>query len=273
MINNRQNGRRRGRGGGQGAPRPNGSNDGPDRGNRIDNRARGNAAQLLEKYRNMARDAQLAGDRVNAEYYLQFADHYFRVLADNRARQDEQQQRIRPSNEGFDDESEGFDGGDDGSDDFRNDRFDRQERPERQERPDRNDRPDRGEQQPRAERQDRNDRPDRYEGDRNRQNPRRNDRVRSERPVEQPSVEAQARPEAVAPAANMAPIDNQQEEPARPRRGRPRRPAVADSGEPAQGLDAAVLPPYVARADKDGYTDDAAPRKRTRRVRPAEAAE
>uniref|UniRef100_UPI0026229C72 DUF4167 domain-containing protein n=1 Tax=uncultured Sphingomonas sp. TaxID=158754 RepID=UPI0026229C72 len=90
MINNRQAGRRRGRNN----PRQNGGsgNRGSgDSGNRIDSRARGNAAQLLEKYRNLARDAQLAGDRVNAEYYLQFADHYFRVLADNRARQEEQQ--------------------------------------------------------------------------------------------------------------------------------------------------------------------------------------
>ncbi|MES2498220.1 MAG: DUF4167 domain-containing protein, partial [Pseudomonadota bacterium] len=78
MINNRQNGRRRGRGGGSGAPRPNGSSGSQDRGNRIDNRARGNAAQLLEKYKALARDAQMQGDRVNTEYYLQFADHYFR---------------------------------------------------------------------------------------------------------------------------------------------------------------------------------------------------
>ena len=96
MINNRQNGRRRGRGGGQGgAPRPNGSNGGQDRGNRIDNRARGNAAQLLEKYKALARDAQMQGDRVNTEYYLQFADHYFRVLSESRARFEEQQPRPR----------------------------------------------------------------------------------------------------------------------------------------------------------------------------------
>ena len=56
MINNRQNGRRRGRGGG--APRPNGSGGAPDRGNRLDNRARGNAAQLHEKYKTLARDAR-----------------------------------------------------------------------------------------------------------------------------------------------------------------------------------------------------------------------
>ena len=87
-MNNRQAGRRRGR---NNNPRQNGGGNrgGGDSGNRIDSRARGNAAQLLEKYRNMARDAQMSGDRVNAEYYLQFADHYFRVLADNRARQEE----------------------------------------------------------------------------------------------------------------------------------------------------------------------------------------
>ncbi len=95
MINNRQNGRRRGRGGGQGAPRPNGSGGGQERGNRIDSRARGNAAQLLEKYKALARDAQMQGDRVNTEYYLQFADHYFRVLSETRSRFEEQQPRPR----------------------------------------------------------------------------------------------------------------------------------------------------------------------------------
>lgn len=94
MINNRQNNnnnRRRNRSG----PRPQGGGGGgshrPEQGNRIDNRARGNAPQLLEKYKNLARDAQMQGDRVMTEYYLQFADHYFRVLADNRARFEEQQ--------------------------------------------------------------------------------------------------------------------------------------------------------------------------------------
>ena len=97
MINNRQGGRRRGRGG----QRP--QNMGQP-GNRQDNRQRGNAAQLLEKYKNMARDAQLAGDRVQTEYYLQFADHYYRVLGESRARFEEQ----RRQREDFgDDEDEG----------------------------------------------------------------------------------------------------------------------------------------------------------------------
>ena len=94
MINNRQGGRRRGRGGQRG------QNLG---GNRQDNRQRGNAAQLLEKYKNMARDAQLAGDRVQSEYYLQFADHYFRVLGENRVRFDEQR---RPQGDDSSDEDE-----------------------------------------------------------------------------------------------------------------------------------------------------------------------
>ncbi|USI74138.1 DUF4167 domain-containing protein [Sphingomonas morindae] len=93
MINNRQNGRRRGRGGPQVR---NGAGNGSDRGNRIDNRARGNAAQLHEKYKNLARDAQMQGDRVMTEYYLQFADHYFRVLGESRQRFEEQNQQRRP---------------------------------------------------------------------------------------------------------------------------------------------------------------------------------
>ncbi|MGF1550072.1 MAG: DUF4167 domain-containing protein [Sphingomonadaceae bacterium] len=85
MISNRQGGRRRGRG-----SRSQGS---PNQGNRQDNRQRGNAAQLLEKYKSLARDAQTQGDRVQSEYFLQFADHYFRVLAENRARIEEQRRQ------------------------------------------------------------------------------------------------------------------------------------------------------------------------------------
>jgi hypothetical protein len=65
-------------------------------GNRQDNRQRGNAAQLLEKYKSLARDSQLAGDRVQTEYYLQYADHYFRVLEDSRSRFEQQEVQRRP---------------------------------------------------------------------------------------------------------------------------------------------------------------------------------
>lgn len=61
--------------------------------NRNEVRVRGNAHQLLEKYKQLARDASMQGDRVSAEYYLQYADHYYRVLNEFRARQEEQQAR------------------------------------------------------------------------------------------------------------------------------------------------------------------------------------
>jgi hypothetical protein len=96
MNNNRQpnnNNRRRGRGNNNSnsnRPQSNNNNrNGFDYQNRIDNRARGNASQMLEKYKKLAADAQHNDDRVNAEYYLQFADHYFRVLADFKSRQEE----------------------------------------------------------------------------------------------------------------------------------------------------------------------------------------
>lgn len=99
MNNNRnQSNRRRGRG--------NRNQGGGNQGNRIDSRARGNAPQLLDKYKKLAQDAQHNGDRVQAEYYLQFADHYFRVIADNRSRQDEQRGGRRDEREQDDFESE-----------------------------------------------------------------------------------------------------------------------------------------------------------------------
>lgn len=189
MINNRQNGRRRGRGGQQAR---NGQPGAPDRGSRLDNRARGNAAQLLEKYKTLARDAQMQGDRVNTEYYLQFADHYFRVLSENRARFEEQRPPARQNDNrddfGSDDEGgdhqRGYQGRDDQNNDDswddgdqpsqpeqrayapraeRQDRSDRSDRPERQDRGDRQDRPERAERQDRGDRQDRPDRSDRQE--------------------------------------------------------------------------------------------------------------
>lgn len=45
------------------------------------NKVRGNAGQLFDRYTNLAREAQSAGDRVAAEGYLQYAEHYYRVLS------------------------------------------------------------------------------------------------------------------------------------------------------------------------------------------------
>lgn len=91
MIRNNQNRRRRSGSG----PRPQQLAGGNNYGNRLDNRQRGNASQLLEKYRGLARDSQQAGDRVTAEYYLQYAEHYYRVLGDYRDRQGEPVRRPR----------------------------------------------------------------------------------------------------------------------------------------------------------------------------------
>lgn len=40
---------------------------------------RGNAQQLNEKYQALAHDAAAAGERITAEAYTQFADHYYRL--------------------------------------------------------------------------------------------------------------------------------------------------------------------------------------------------
>jgi hypothetical protein len=89
MHNNkrRQNGMNGGNGGGQNRhnnrPRRFGggggrNGGGDDSANAA--RSRRNATQSREKYNNMARDAMASGDRVLAEYYLQHADHYYRIL-------------------------------------------------------------------------------------------------------------------------------------------------------------------------------------------------
>ena len=107
LNNNRNTNRRRGR-----SNRPQGG--GGNQMNRIDSRARGNAPQMLDKYKKLAQDAQHNGDRVQAEYYLQFADHYFRVISDNKVRQDEQrgkrpEDRDRDANNDDDGDEDDFD--------------------------------------------------------------------------------------------------------------------------------------------------------------------
>jgi Domain of unknown function (DUF4167) len=203
LINNRQqSGRRRGRGNNN--QRSQGGNSGgnrnQDNGNRIDNRSRGNAAQLLEKYKTLARDAQQSGDRVLTEYYLQFADHYFRVLADTRARYEEQNPRREERGDRYEanfDGEEGVEGEELDEFDARPQsgvqapqppaRYDREPREAREPRDDREPRGDREESRPpRRERNDYNDRP-RGNGsdrgnDRNQDRGPREDRARDDRP-------------------------------------------------------------------------------------------
>jgi Domain of unknown function (DUF4167) len=230
LNNNRgNNNRRRGRGNRQ-------NNGGGQQLNRIDSRARGNAPQLLEKYRKLAQDAHLNGDRVQAEYYLQFADHYFRVIADQRVRQEEQ--RGRPQGERWqDDGAESEDSADYSSNsDFPS--FDQPNygRPQREERPRREER-----EEPREE-------------------------PRAEAPVEQVQ---EAAPERDEDGNSFEPVENpfvrenrnrgglrpRRDRDERPRRDRDDRPRRDDRDEPA-GLDPASLPPAISVSRDD---DDAAP--------------
>ena len=76
--------------------------------NRETGKTIGSAAMLrsfLKNIRVLARILQLAGDRVQTEYYFQFADHYFRLLSESRARFEDQNQR-RPRDDDFDDEGD-----------------------------------------------------------------------------------------------------------------------------------------------------------------------
>ena len=59
-------------------------------------KVRGTPAQIIEKYLQLHRDAQLAGDRVNAENFAQHAEHYTRLLAEaqrdvDRVREEQEQ--------------------------------------------------------------------------------------------------------------------------------------------------------------------------------------
>jgi len=62
-------------------------------------KVRGSAQQVLDKYLQLARDCQSGGDRVKAEAYLQFAEHYYRIVNvdqdGNQAKPDRQQSSDR----------------------------------------------------------------------------------------------------------------------------------------------------------------------------------
>jgi hypothetical protein len=59
---------------------------------------RGSASHVYEKYLQMARDANAAGDRVAAENYLQHAEHYWRIMAASQPQQPYQQPQPYPVN-------------------------------------------------------------------------------------------------------------------------------------------------------------------------------
>lgn len=268
MLNNRQVGRRRGRGN----QRPQGNNGGrgAEQGNRIDNRARGNAPQMLEKYSTLARDAQQQGDRVMAEYYLQFADHYFRVVADNRARMEEARP---PRDEGAREDSYREDGNraDNGRDDWQAEDSNRSEGEERndadagQDRYQNNDR----QQQTRPQR-DRNDqsrapqnRDSQSRDSQNRDAPRRGDYRRDEGGIAPRSTEPREPREPRPPREPRFETVDQAEPNVQPA-ARPRRARAPTIVSESNGFDASILPPAISIPEPE---EKPAPKPRTRAKR------
>jgi len=220
-LNNNRNNRRRGRGnrnqGGNGAQL-----------NRIDSRARGNAPQMLDKYKKLAQDAQHNGDRVQMEYYLQFADHYFRVIADNKARQDEQRGVRREEREPAEDY------GDDDLD------FDRGRRSEQASRP-------------RYEQADAMSRMEMEEGEPGQEGESFLSEEGGEEPPRPPAPRRERKPRAERadrPERSEKRADRPEPKEAKPARGRRPRKSVDDNEQ--RGIDSAILPPSIRGDDTGG---------------------
>ncbi len=210
----------------------------PGPGNRQDNRQRGNAAQLLEKYKGLARDAQMQGDRVQSEYYLQFADHYYRVLNESRARFEEQRRQRGDSDEGDEDED-----GDEmdmaprhRSDRYASDASEEGDEPREQ-------RETRAEREPREQRE-----------------PREPREQRESREPREPRSDANGRREP------RRAVPNGEERVRRPRTRRTEEGAegAADGGE---RIAADSLPPAISVGTEDGGEAPRTPRRRTRKPR------
>jgi hypothetical protein len=72
-------------------------------------KVRGTPQQIIDKYNQLARDAQLSNDRVAAENFQQHAEHYLRMLAEAQREQDARQQHQQSHQNGGRDRAEGED--------------------------------------------------------------------------------------------------------------------------------------------------------------------
>ena len=61
-----------------------------------DGRQRGSVAQLNEKYTSLASDASSSDDRILAESFLQFADHYYRLQKEIELNNENKEAKIKP---------------------------------------------------------------------------------------------------------------------------------------------------------------------------------
>lgn len=68
-----------------------------------DGKVRGTPQQIIDKYQVLARDAQVSGDRVAAEDYLQHAEHYTRLLGEAQRQTQENRQAQESRQDGRDD--------------------------------------------------------------------------------------------------------------------------------------------------------------------------
>jgi hypothetical protein len=89
-------------------------------------KVRGTPQQIIDKYNQLARDAQLSNDRVAFENFQQHAEHYTRMLGEA-MREQEQFRQQNPGNDGRQGDDRDFgprDQRDQRRDDFRGDRGD-----------------------------------------------------------------------------------------------------------------------------------------------------
>jgi len=73
-----------------------------------DGKVRGTPQQIIDKYQALARDAQVSGDRVAAESFLQHSEHYSRLLGEAQRHQIEQRDREEAGRQDRPQEAGGF---------------------------------------------------------------------------------------------------------------------------------------------------------------------
>lgn len=95
-----------------------------------DVKIRGTAQHIAEKYSQLARDAQAAGDPIAAENYLQHAEHYFRIIAASQEQLRQQYGQYQRASDDEHDEAEG-----DGEENGSGFSYDRNEQPSSDEEP------------------------------------------------------------------------------------------------------------------------------------------
>ena len=61
-------------------------------------RVKGNISQQHEKYLKLAKESVSSGDRIQSEYYFQFADHYLRLMTEFGIKSNESENNIDKEN-------------------------------------------------------------------------------------------------------------------------------------------------------------------------------